>query len=45
LKLGFAASGGAGLSPRATAFTDMLPRFQLFFHDKHKQTRSVPRNA
>lgn len=42
---GFLVNLGHGFVEITICETDMPPRFRLFFHDKHRQARSVPRNA
>jgi nickel/cobalt exporter len=42
---GFLVNLGHGFVEVTIFETDVPPRFRLFFHDKHKQARSVPRNA
>ena len=42
---GFLVNLGHGCVEITICETDVPPRFRLFFHDKHKQARSVPRNA
>jgi len=42
---GFLVNLGHGFVEIAIVETDVAPRFRLFFHDKHNQARSVPRNA
>jgi hypothetical protein len=42
---GFLVNLGHGFVEITIVETDMAPRFRLFFHDKHKQVRAVPRNA
>ena len=42
---GFLVNLGHGFVEITIFETDVPPRFRLFFHDKHKQARSVPANA
>jgi nickel/cobalt exporter len=42
---GFLVNLGHGFVEVTIFETDVPPRFRLFFHDKHKQARSVPANA
>ena len=42
---GFLVNLGHGFVEIAIVETDAPPRFQLFFYDKHRQARAVPRNA
>jgi hypothetical protein len=42
---GFLVNLGHGFVEITIVETEMPPRFRLFLYDKHKETRSVPRNA